>query len=350
MVTGKQMAAGSSLESTKKIEALETSGMAAPGKVIAVRRKPAVGEVMRETEPEGPFRRWRQKEGSAYAFIAPYATMFIIFIVVPVVLAAFLSFTSFDTIQAPTFNGLRNYVVLLTQDDVFMRYVLPNTIQFAVLVGPGGYVLAFLLAWILAQLPKLPRTIFALILYSPSMTSGVAMAVVWLIIFSGDQSGYLNSLLLTNGVIQAPIQWLQSPQYLMTIMIVVTLWGSMGVGFLAMLAGLLEINPELYEAGALDGITNRWQEIINITIPSMKPQMMFGAVMAIVATFQAGAIGVTLSGANPTPQYAGQLIVNHIEDYGFLRYEMGYAAAVSVVLLLMVLLFARVANRLFGSE
>jgi multiple sugar transport system permease protein len=296
------------------------------------------------------FYQWRNKEGSAYAFIAMYALMFIIFIVIPVIVAFFLSFTFFDTIQLPKFNGLRNYVVLITQDDIFMKYVLPNTIQFAVIVGPGGYILSFMLAWILAQLPKVARTIFALILYSPSMTSGVAMSVVWMTLFSGDQNGYLNSLLLNWSVIQEPIQWLQSPQYLMTIMIVVTLWSSMGVGFLAMLAGILEINPELYEAGSLDGISNRFQEIVYITIPSMKPQMLFGAVMSIVGTFQAGAIGVTLSGGNPTPQYAGQLIVNHIEDFGFLRYEMGYAAAVSVVLLLMVLLFNRVANRLFSSE
>jgi len=276
--------------------------------------------------------------------------MFIIFIVIPVLVAFFLSFTFFDTIQPPKFNGLRNYIVLLTQDDVFMKYVLPNTIKFSVIVGPGGYLLSFILAWVLAQLPRLSRTILALILYSPSMTSGTAMAVVWLTFFSGDQNGYLNSMLMNMSIIREPIQWLQSPHYLMTIMIIVTLWSSMGVGFLAMLAGILEINPELYEAGSLDGISNRFQEIIYITIPSMKPQMLFGAVMAIVSTFQAGAIGVTLSGSNPTPQYAGQLIVNHIEDFGFLRYEMGYAAAVSVVLLLMVLLFARVANRLFGSE
>jgi multiple sugar transport system permease protein len=192
--------------------------------------------------------------------------------------------------------------------------------------------------------------VLALILYSPSMTSGVAMVAVWKTLFIGDQNGYLNSYLLGLNVIQEPIQWLQSPQYLMTIMIVVTLWSSMGVGFLAMLAGILEINPELYEAGSLDGISNRFQEIIYITIPSMKPQMLFGAVMSIVSTFQAGAIGVTLAGANPTPQYAGQLIVNHIEDFGFLRYEMGYAAAVSVVLLLMVLGFTRLANRLFASD
>ncbi len=298
----------------------------------------------------GTLQRWLAKEGSAYAFLAMYAAAFVVFIVVPVAAAGALSFTFFDTIQAPHFIGLRNYIVLLTQDDIFMRYVLPNTIEFAVIVGPGGYLLSFLLAWMLAQLPKLPRTLLALILYSPSMTAGVTMTVVWQALFSGDQSGYLNSWLLGLNLIQAPIQWLKSPEYLMPIMIVVTLWSSMGVGFLAMLAGLLEINPELYEAGSLDGISNRYQEIVHITIPSMRPQMLFGAVMSLVATFQAGAIGVTLSGSNPTPQYAGQLIVNHIEDYGFLRYEMGYAAAVSVVLLLMVLAFTRLSNRLFASE
>lgn len=296
------------------------------------------------------FKTWLYKEGSAYGFLAIYALLFIIFIILPVLAAFLLSFTFFDTIQAPRPVGLSNYITLLTQDDTFMKYVLPNTIQFAVIVGPGGYALAFLLAWVLAQLPKVPRTIFALILYSPSMTAGVAMAVVWKTLFSGDQTGYLNSFLMGLGLIAEPIQWLQSPQYLMPIMIIVTLWSSMGIGFLAMLAGILEINPELYEAAALDGLSSRWQEIFFITIPSMKPQMLFGAVMAIVGTFQAGAIGVTLSGSNPTPQYAGQLIVNHIEDYGFLRYEMGYAAAVSVVLLLMVLFFTRFANRLFASD
>ncbi len=296
------------------------------------------------------FKTWLYKEGSAYGFLSLYALLFITFIILPVLAAFLLSFTFFDTIQFPRLIGLANYITLLTQDDTFMKYVLPNTIQFAVIVGPGGYALAFLLAWVLAQLPKVPRTIFALILYSPSMTAGVAMAVVWKTLFSGDQTGYLNSFLMGLGVIAEPIQWLQSPQYLMPIMIIVTLWSSMGIGFLAMLAGILEINPELYEAAALDGLSSRWQEIFFITIPSMKPQMLFGAVMAIVGTFQAGAIGVTLSGSNPTPQYAGQLIVNHIEDYGFLRYEMGYAAAVSVVLLLMVLFFTRFANRLFASD
>jgi len=289
----------------------------------------------------------RESNRSLWFFLGPYYLMFFIFIIVPVIVAIGLSFTNFNAIQFPTFVGLANYVNLLTQDATFMRYVLPNTLFFALIVGPVGYLLAFLMAWMLAQIPHKPRTALALALYSPSMTAGVAMTVLWRVIFSGDEAGYLNSILLRLGMVTEPIQFLQSPEYLMLIMILVTLWSSMGVGFLAMLSGILNINPEMYEAAYIDGLKNRFQEIIYVTIPSMRPQMLFGAVMAIVATFQAGAIGVELSGANPTPQYAGQLMVNHIEDFGFIRFEMGYAAAVSVVLLIVVYGFSKVVNKLF---
>ncbi|TDL33122.1 sugar ABC transporter permease [Jeotgalibacillus sp. S-D1] len=295
-------------------------------------------------------KRTRNHDSSTWVFLSPYIILFTLFIVVPFLAAIVLSFTYFNAIEFPSFIGFSNYIGLLTQDEVFMQYVLPNTLTFALIVGPGGYILSFILAWTLAQISKGPRTVLALIIYSPSMTAGIAMSVVWTIIFSGDETGYLNSLLITFGMIFEPIQFLQSPEYLMTIMIVVTLWGSMGVGFLAMLSGVLNIDSEIYEAGYIDGIRNRFQEIIYITIPSMRPQMLFGAVMAVVGTFQAGAIGVALSGSNPTPQYAGQLMVNHLEDYGFIRYEMGYAAAVSVILLLVVYLFSKVAWKLFGDK
>ncbi|MDR7073230.1 carbohydrate ABC transporter permease [Fictibacillus barbaricus] len=292
----------------------------------------------------------KKRDHSHWIFLSPYIIFFTTFIIIPVAAAICLSFTYFNAIEKPTFIGLSNYVGLITQDEVFMQKVLPNTLTFALIVGPGGYILSFILAWALAQIPSKMRTVLALIIYSPSMTAGVAMAVVWTIIFSGDETGYLNSILITLGVLLEPVQWLQSPEYLMKIMIFVTLWGSMGVGFLAMLSGVLNINTEIYEAGYIDGINNRFQEIIYITIPSMKPQMLFGAVMAVVGTFQAGAIGVALSGANPTPQNAGQLMVNHLEDYGFIRYEMGYAAAISVVLLIVVYAFSKVAWRLFGEK
>ncbi len=293
---------------------------------------------------------WRKREGSAYLFLAPYLILFTLFIVLPVGLSMLLSFSDFDSVNFPHWVGLKNYISLFTSDAVFMQYVLPNTLKFSLIAGPLGYILSFLMAWMLAQIPKRPRTVLALILYSPSMTSGVAMTVIWKVLFNGDQTGYLNSILLNWGFIREPIQWLQSTDWLMPVMILVTLWSSMGVGFLAMLAGILDVDQEMYEAGYIDGVRNRFQEIVYITIPSLKPQMLFGAVMAVVNTFQAGAIGVTLSGSNPTPQYAGQLALNHIEDYGFLRYEMGYASATSVVLLLLILVSSKAVFRVFGEK
>lgn len=290
------------------------------------------------------------KKSTPYLFMAPFLILFIVFIIIPTGMAVLLSFTNYNAIQTPQFVGLTNYINLFTQDTVFLQYVLPNTILYAIVVGVGGYVLSFFLAWSLSQLTKLPRTILALIIYSPSMTMGVAMTVVWRTVFLGNQSGIANYVLTQLGVITEPIMWLLDTNYIMPIVIIVALWGSMGVGFLSMLAGLLNINPEMYEAGAIDGIRNRFQEVFYITIPSMKPQMLFGAVMAVVNAFQSGNIGVMLTGSNPTPQYAAQLMVNHIEDYGFTRYEMGYAAAVSVVLLALIYTFSVVARKLFSED
>ena len=305
--------------------------------------------MMKKIQTPAPGRRPKSVR-AAYLFILPYALLFSLFIVIPVAIAIGLSFTNFNTIQAPSFVGFMNYVNLLTRDAIFMQYVLPNTILFAIIVGPGGYVLSFFLAWCLSQISKGPRTVLALLLYSPSMTSGVAMTVVWRILFSGDERGYLNALLLNLGWISEPVAFLQSSEYLMPVMIVVALWSSMGVGFLAMLAGMMNIDETMYEAGSIDGVRNRLQEVFYITIPLMKPQMLFGMVMAVVNTFQVGSIGVSLSGANPTPQYAGQLIVNLIEDYGFIRYEMGYASAASVVLLILIYVITKQSGKLFRED
>lgn len=283
-------------------------------------------------------------------FLLPYGTLFVCFILLPVLMAIILSFTNYDAVRTPLFTSLTNYIDLLTKDTIFMQYVLPNTVTFALIVGPVSYCLSFLLAWCLSQIQKIPRTILALLIYSPSMTSGVAMAVVWRIIFSGDQHGYLNSFLISMGWISEPIAFLQNTTYLMPIMIIVGLWSSMGVGFLAMLAGMMNIDETMYEAASIDGVRSRAQEMFYITIPLMKPQMLFGAVMAVVNTFQVGYIGVALSGSNPTPQYAGQLIVNLIEDYGFIRYEMGYASAASVVLLVVVYAISKGAQKMFHDD
>lgn len=291
-----------------------------------------------------------KRTATPYLFVLPYFALFTLFVAVPVVIAIALSFTNFNAIQFPSFVGISNYIDLFLQDEVFIRYVIPNTIVFAVIVGPGGYVLSFLLAWTLSQITRLPRTVLALIIYSPSMTAGTTMTVIWKVLFSGDQLGYVNNALMQMGLITEPIIFLQSSTWLLPVMIMVALWSSMGVGFLSMLAGLLNIDPSLYEAAHIDGIRNRVQEMFYITIPSIKPQMLFGAIMAIVNAFKQSAIGVQLSGSNPTPNYAGQLMVNHISDYGFTRYEMGYACAISVVLLAIIWVFSKGARVLFKED
>lgn len=298
----------------------------------------------------------RQNRGNVFTeyahwiLLIPFLTLFLTLIILPIICAIGLSFTDYNGMETPEFTFMDNYIRIFSRDSVFMQKILPNTIIYAVLVGPGGFILAFLMAWLLSQLDKVPRTILAVVLYLPSMTAGVTVSTVWAVIFNGDRTGYLNSLLLRLNLIQSPITWLQNESTLMPIMIIVALWSSMGIGFLSILSGIMNVNKELYEAARLDGVKNRVQEALYVTIPSIRPQLLFGAVMAVVNAFNSAGLGVQLSGSNPTPGYAGSVIVNHIDDFGFIRYEMGYAAALSVVLLLIITLASKVAYKLFGDK
>ena len=286
----------------------------------------------------------------AYLFIAPFMICFFIFIILPVISAALLSFTYYDSIQAPYFVGFSNFIKMLTQDLVLMKYVIPNTIVFAVVVGPVGYVLQFLLAWMINQIPRKLKKGYIMAIYAPSIVGGVLVTVVWAVFFSSDRLGYLNNILMNLGVLTSPLAWTQDKLYLLPIMISVTLWGSMGVGFLSLFSGMQNVDIQLYEAGRIDGIRNVLQELFYITIPSMKPQMLFSAIMAIVGTLKAGSVGVQLSGRNPTPEYAGQLIQNHIEDYSFARFELGYATALSFALMLVIYFFSKACFHFLGTK
>ena len=295
-------------------------------------------------------RKKKFKFNSAYLFIGPYAIIFLVFVVLLILISFLLSFTYYDGVNMPHFVGLSNYIALFTQDLDFMQSALPNTIKYALIVGPVGYMMTFFLAWVLAQLPRRFRNVAAIILYSPSLTGSILISVVWKAMFSGDSRGYINYLLLNFGVINEPLQFLQDKTTIFIIMVFVGLWSSMGIGFLAMLSGILNTNREIYEAAYVDGMKNRFQEIIYITSPSMKPQMMFGAVMSIVSTFNSAGLASALTGASPTPQLAGWLISDHMQDYAFSRMEMGYASSLSVVLLMLVLVFYFVANHFFKSD
>ncbi|MBS5480373.1 MAG: carbohydrate ABC transporter permease [Acutalibacteraceae bacterium] len=266
--------------------------------------------------------------------LIPFFTLFIIFTVYPVVRSIWYSFTYYNVFSEPEFIGFKNYTRLFLEDSVFLT-ALKNTLVFAVITGPVGYLLSLLVAWLINDLHPKFRWFLTLIFYAPAI-SGSAVAV-WTFIFSADRHGYANSILLQLGIINESIAWFKDPRYMLATIIVVQLWMSLGTSFLAFIAGLQGVDRSLYEAGAVEGIRNKWQELWHITLPAMKPQLMFGAVMQITAAFSASDICVQLAGF-PSVEYAAHTVVTHLQDYGMIRFELGYASAIATVLFLMMIL------------
>ena len=283
-----------------------------------------------------------RKNRDNYLMVAPYAVIFTVFTVIPVVLAIVMSFTYFNLLEPPQFRGLFNYMRLFLDDDVFWLS-MKNTLIFALLTGPLSYFLCLVFAWLINELPVRARNLFTLVFYAPSISG--ALYVIWSFIFSGDAYGMANGLLMQLGVINEPILWLTDPRYDLGIVIVVQLWLSLGTSFLAFIAGLQGVDRSLYEAGAIDGIRSRFQEFVKITIPAIGPSLLFSAVMQISSSFSVGRICMALTGF-PSTDYSTSTIVTHILDYGTLRYEMGYACAIATVLFLMMLLTNQVIRRL----
>lgn len=270
---------------------------------------------------------------AALAMLLPFAILFCLFTVLPVVVSVVLSFFHYDMLSTPFFEGLENYIRMVVSDEIFL-ISLKNTLVFAVITGPLGFLLSFMLAWMINEFSPGVRAFLSFLFYSPSLAGNAFF--IWSILFSGDSYGYLNGFLLQYGFIQEPVQWLNDARYTMAICIVVQLWLSMGVSFLANIAGLQNASPEQYEAGAIDGIRNRWQELWYITLPSMKSILLFSCVMQIQSSFSASAVLTTLTGA-PSVEYSTHTIVTHLSDVGTVRYEMGYAAAISVFLFALMM-------------
>ena len=286
-----------------------------------------------------------RKNRDNYLMVAPYAVLFLTFTVIPVVLAIVMSFTYFNLLEAPEFRGLFNYTRLFLDDDVFWLS-MKNTLIFALLTGPLSYFLCLIFAWLINELPVRLRNFFTLVFYAPSISG--ALYVIWSFIFSGDAYGMVNGLLMQLGFINEPVLWLSDPRYNLGVVIVVQLWLSLGTSFLAFIAGLQGVDRSLYEAGAIDGIRNRFQEFVKITIPAIGPSLLFSAVMQISSSFSVGRICMALTGF-PSTDYSTSTIVTHILDYGTLRYEMGYACAIATVLFLMMMLTNKVIRRLLRN-
>ncbi|MCR5154090.1 MAG: sugar ABC transporter permease [Lachnospiraceae bacterium] len=276
---------------------------------------------------------WR-KHKQKYFMILPFALIFIFFTFLPVVIAIGLSFTSFNMAETPKFVGFTNYISLLVEDDIFLTAV-KNTFVFAVITGPISYLMSFLFAWLINELPPVPRAIMTLVFYAPSISGNAYL--IWKLAFSSDSYGYINAWGMKLGIISQPILFFSTADYIMPILIIVQLWMSLGTAFLSFIAGLQTVDKSLYEAAAVEGIKNRWQELWYITLPSMKPQLMFGAVMQITGSLSVSAISIELAGF-PSVSYAGHTILTHLHDYGNVRYEMGYACTIAVVLFFIMML------------
>ena len=274
------------------------------------------------------------KHKDKYLMILPFAAIFVLFSLIPVIVAIILSFTSFNMAEMPKFIGFENYISLIVDDDVFLTAV-KNTFVLAVVTGPLSYILCFVLAWLINELPPVPRAILTLIFYAPSISGNAYL--VWKLIFSSDTYGYANAWLLKLGIIKDAILWFENASYILPILIIVQLWLSLGVSFLSFIAGLQTVDKSLYEAASVEGVKNRWQELWYITLPSMKPQLMFGAVMQITNSLSISGISMELAGF-PSVNYAGHTILTHLHDYGYVRYEMGYACTIAVILFFIMML------------
>lgn len=281
-----------------------------------------------------------------YLFLVPFFGLFSLFVIIPVIWSFVISFFSYDIVGSMKFTGLDNYIYLFTNDDVFI-VALKNTLYFAVVSGPLGFISSYFFAWVINQLKF--RNAFSLAFYAPSITSVLAISVVWLSMFSSTRVGIVNNFLLDLGLIAEPIGWTIDPQYIMPLIIFVSIWMSLGAGFLTNLAGFANMNEEIYEAGKIDGIRNRFQELFYITIPQMKPQLLFNAIMAIVNSLNVYDLTVQIAGF-PSPDYCAHTLVAHMYDYGFVRLELGYASAVSFVLLLISLMLGQIVTKLFSEK
>ena len=295
-------------------------------------KKSGAGQLFRDV--------WRDRV--SYLFLLPYASMFILFTVLPVVTSMFYSFTYNNYFEPLRFVGLDNYIRMFTSDAVFPTAV-QNTLVFALITGPLGYILSFSLAWLINEVNSKLRMLFVLIFYSPAIAGSIY--VVFGVLFSSDMYGYVNGFLLSWGFIERPIEWLTDVRYIKTVIAICVLWGSMGAGFLSFVAGLKNVDQPLYEAAALDGLRNRWQELWYVPLPVMKPQLLFGVVMSISGAFSIHDVTVALAGY-PSTDNTATTIVNLMADVGYQRFELGYASAMATVLFLMMIVARQLFNKL----
>ncbi|MBE6649119.1 MAG: sugar ABC transporter permease [Ruminococcaceae bacterium] len=268
----------------------------------------------------------------AYVMIAPFFFLFFLFTVIPVVFSFVLSFTTFNLLEWPEIVYAQNYIRLFLEDDIFL-IAIKNTFVFAGVTGPASYLLSLFFAWFINELRPKIRAVVTLLFYAPSISGNAFL--IWTYFFASDEYGLVNSWLMRLNLITSPILWFQDEEYIFPLIIAIALWTSLGTSFLTFIAGFQVVDKSLYEAGAVDGIKNRWQELWYITLPTMRPQLMLGAILSITGAFGFGGIITALVGF-PSPNYCAHTITHHLDDYGGQRFEIGYASAIATLLFLLM--------------
>mgnify|MGYP004662299341 CR=1 FL=1 len=284
----------------------------------------------KQSSPLAKKRPLRSRDVWGWLFMAPFLIPLIVFGIIPVIYSLCMSLFSYNLYEPAVFVGLDNFRSLLLEDEEFGKAV-KNTLIYAFTVTPIVFLLNFILAWVINSFKRGLRNLLVVLFYIPQMTTGTAMTVIWLYVFSGDRYGVLNYLLTSLGWISAPIQWTTDTGILFGVVIFIGIMMGSGMSFLTFVAAFQALPADMYEAGRIDGIRSSFQELIYLTMPQMKPQLLFSAITSSVAAFAIADIPAQVAGF-PSPDYAAHTIALHMRDYGFTRFEIGYASAISVIL------------------
>lgn len=275
-------------------------------------------------------------------FLGPYMAVFFIFTILPVIVAYILAFTQFDSLQMPVWVGLQNYERLFLEEQYF-GIALQNSFILASLSGPLNYFVAFIFAWILNEVPPKPRTVLTLLFYIPSMVGGFQFLLDLLL--SQDKYGWINGWLIQLGFIDEPLQFAKMTDIMIPLAVIIMLWNALGQQFLIFISSLQGVDKSLYEAGAVDGISNRWQELYYITLPAIKGQLALNAILTITS---AVAIVAPAYFGNPTQDYRLYTLQMMVNDYTS-RLELGYVTAMSSIMFVISLTVNKIVQYLIGK-
>lgn len=288
------------------------------------------------------------KQKVSYLFIALPALLFFVFQLAPVFISFFWSFTRYDVVHAPRFIGLANYKSILFNDPLFWKAVF-NTMVYVIGVVPIGICLSLILAVAIDQKIKF-KNFFKSVFFLPTVTAIVAVSVIWKWLYAGEKYGLLNYAIMKLGF--HPIDWLSSPGWTLPSIMIMSVWAGVGYNMILFLAGLQTIPHVMYEAAEIDG-AGFWKKFFHITLPLLKPTIVFVSMMSFIFSFQVfeqvyimtgaqGGIGGVLNSA--------LTIVAYLYDKGFQKFQMGYASALAYIIFFWIFVLTMINKRLMRTN